>query len=116
MKTHPRLFAARVAAECETGAGRVLALQAAFGDELMRADLSSRMMAEMQALDALHQTLVDLGQVFARLAHDSEGDCVRRGIPDAAVAEAKQAALRDRLKGIMKDRIEIDANGGIELF
>lgn len=99
MTINPKEFAARVARECETAALRLLELQATFGDEVESDAITPRMLAEVQALDAVHQTLAGLSQVFARLSRDPSARCGPAGIPDSALFDASQPSLRSRLRG-----------------
>lgn len=99
VSTDPRDFAAHVGRECAAAADRLNRLQSAICDELISVDLSDRMMEEMQTLDALHQTLADLGHVFARLSLGRDGGCDRQRISNAVLGEALQTSLRDRLTG-----------------
>lgn len=99
MAMDPRTFAARVATECEVAAHRLLELQATISDEIAGDAITPRMLAEVQALDAVHQTLADLSQVFARLSRDGPVRCGPGGIPEAALFDARQTSLRGRLRG-----------------
>lgn len=112
MAMDPRDFAARVAAECSAAAGRLLDLQATIGDEIAADAITPRMLAEVQALDAVHQTLADLGLVFARLSEGGPVRCGPRGIPETALFDARQTSLRGRLRG---DEPPLAA-GDIDLF
>ena len=112
MGVAPRDFAARVAAECEAAAARLLALQAAIGDEVSTDAITARMLAEVQALDAVHQTLAGLGRVFEDLAREDGRICGMGGISSSAIANARQSSLRRRLEGSP----EYSSEGDVDLF
>ena len=112
MPVPPRDFAVRVAAECAEARARLTDLQATFGDEMPGSAVTPRLLADVQALDAVCQTLADLGQIFATLGQDGPHRCGPDGIPDSAIACAFQASLRGRLVGRLR---EID-DGGVDLF
>ena len=112
MGVTPKDFAARVAAECEAAAERLLALQAVIGDEVSTDAITVRMLAEVQALDAVHQTLAGLGRVFEELAQGDGRICGSGGISGSAIANARQSSLRRRLEG----RPECSPGGEVDLF
>ena len=95
----PKTFAARVAAECSLSAERLLDLQATIGSELDGSSITPRLLADIQALDAVYQTLTDLGHVFARLSLPGLASCGPAGIPLASLGDARQTTLRGRLIG-----------------
>lgn len=95
----PRTFAARVAVECSLSAERLLDLQATIGSELDGSAITPRLLADIQALDAVYQTLSDLGHVFARLSSAGPAPCGPEGIPVASLRDARQTTLRGRLVG-----------------
>lgn len=95
----PHIFAARVAAECAFAAERLLSLQTTIASELDGHAITPRLLADIQSLDAVYQTLSDLGHVFARLSHGGSRQCGRDGIPVASLRDARQTTLRGRLAG-----------------
>lgn len=100
-------FAGRVAEECRDAAIRLVRLQDTIGEEIAAQDVTGRMVRELQALDQISQTLVDLGEVFSELAL-SNGGPVSLG----TIAVARQLALRQRLTG----EANIATSDGDELF
>ena len=100
-------FAGRVARECREAAFRLLRLQDAISEEIAAQDVSGRMIAELQVLDQVSQTIADLGEVFAKLA-------VAGGEPIslATIAHAQQKSLRQRLSG----QPDLGETDGDELF
>ena len=99
-------FADRVASECREAAFRLLRLQDAISEEIAAQDVSGRMIAELQVLDQVSQTIADLGEVFAKLAV-ADGEPISL----ATIALARQKSLRQRLSG-QPDLGETDCSDG----
>lgn len=100
-------FATRVATECRSAARRLMRLQDTLGEGLTGRDVTGQFLQEVQALDAINQTLEDLAQVFEELAQSD-------GVPvsHSTISAARQLALRHRLTG----EVDKPSTEGDEMF
>lgn len=109
MTTGIDTMAHRIAQECEQGASSLAELQRRLANRIDGTD-TDELLRDMQALDGVQQTLVDLATVLVDLAAVTRDD--GRLLSEEILDGVRQQTLRARLSGNVGDHVA----STVELF
>ena len=112
MPLHAVDLSARLARECLIASDRLRSLQDDIGRNLSNGDVKPDVIRDVQVLDLLQQTLMDIGAAFEELATHAPSAFRDVDVSDAVMGVIQQETLRARLAG----RTREDGGMDLEIF